>query len=93
MVAARRTAALRDVAAAATDVSSVGEACVRALEAVSRHTAEIPFALLYVVHAGDKTWIKAWLLRLEGCAVEEKVGAFRMSEGTVVDPEDAAAAV
>src|SRR5438105_3152218 len=52
VVAARRTAALRDVAAAATDVSSVGEACVRALEAVSRHTAEIPFALLYVVHAG-----------------------------------------
>jgi signal transduction histidine kinase len=52
VVGARRTAALRDIAAAAIDVRSVSEACQRALEAVSRHAAEIPFALLYVVKAG-----------------------------------------
>jgi signal transduction histidine kinase len=51
VVGARRTVALRDVAAAAVDVSSVGDACHRALDAVSRHSADIPFAVLYVVPA------------------------------------------
>ena len=51
VVGARRTAALRDVAAAAGEVSSVDEACHRALDAVSRHSADVPFALLYAVRA------------------------------------------
>jgi signal transduction histidine kinase len=51
VVGARRTAALRDVAAAGAEVRSVEEACHRALDAVSRHSNDIPFALLYVVHA------------------------------------------
>jgi signal transduction histidine kinase len=53
VVGARRRTALRDVAAAAVDVSSVDEACHRALDAVSRHPADIPFALLYVARSDE----------------------------------------
>jgi signal transduction histidine kinase len=48
MLSVRRTAALRDVAAAASATHSVAEACRRALDAVARHPNDIPFALLYL---------------------------------------------
>ena len=48
VLARRRTAALRDVAAEAVGSRSVAESCVRALDALSRHREEIPFALLYL---------------------------------------------
>jgi len=48
VLSVRRTAALRDVAAAASATHSVAEACRRALDAVARHPNDIPFALLYL---------------------------------------------
>jgi signal transduction histidine kinase len=51
VVAGRRVAALRDLAAAAAAPRSVEDACRQALEAVSRHSSEIPFALLYAADA------------------------------------------
>jgi signal transduction histidine kinase len=51
VVGARRTAALRDVAAASAGARSVEEACRLALKAVSRHPSDVPFALIYVVDA------------------------------------------
>jgi signal transduction histidine kinase len=51
VLSARRTAALRDIAAAATTARSVSDACREALAAVAAHSADIPFALLYLVDA------------------------------------------
>src|SRR4051812_42722469 len=48
VLGARRTAALRDVAAEAVGAGCVTESCVRALTALARHREEIPFALLYL---------------------------------------------
>jgi signal transduction histidine kinase len=45
---ARRTAALKDIAAAAATARSVSEGCRQALAAVANHPADIPFALLYL---------------------------------------------
>jgi signal transduction histidine kinase len=46
--AARRTAALGEIAAAASSVGSVSEGCRQALAAVANHPADLPFALLYL---------------------------------------------
>ena len=51
VLSTRRTAALRDIAAAATTARSVDDACRQALAAVAEHSADIPFALLYVLDA------------------------------------------
>jgi signal transduction histidine kinase len=51
VLSARRTAALRDIAAAATTARSVRAACRQALAAVANHPADIPFALLYLLDA------------------------------------------
>jgi signal transduction histidine kinase len=48
VLSARRTAALRDIAAAAATARSVSEGCRKALAAVANHPADIPFALLYL---------------------------------------------
>ncbi|MFN2566604.1 MAG: GAF domain-containing sensor histidine kinase, partial [Gemmatimonadaceae bacterium] len=51
VVAARRAAALRELAEAGAAPRSVEDACRGTLEALARHSSEIPFALLYVVGA------------------------------------------
>jgi signal transduction histidine kinase len=51
VLSARRTAALRDIAAAASMARSVSEGCRQALAAVANHRADIPFALLYLPDA------------------------------------------
>lgn len=51
VLTARRTAALRDIAAAATTARSASEAGRQALAAVAGHPADIPFALLYLLDA------------------------------------------
>ena len=48
VLSARRATALRDVRAAATRGAPVAELCTRAFEALSQHSQEIPFALLYL---------------------------------------------
>jgi signal transduction histidine kinase len=48
VLAERRAATLRDVAAESLGSRCVTESCVRAIEALSRHQEEIPFALLYL---------------------------------------------
>jgi signal transduction histidine kinase len=53
VVSARRTAVLRELAADGMSVQSVDEACRCALAALSRHSVDIPFALLY--RRGDGT--------------------------------------
>lgn len=47
VISARRTAALREVAAAGAAARSVEDAARHALDAISRHPIDIPFALLY----------------------------------------------
>ncbi|MDB4884524.1 MAG: uncharacterized protein JWL95_3290 [Gemmatimonadetes bacterium] len=47
----RRTTALRDIAAATTSARSVDEASRQVLAAVAGHSADIPFALLYLLDA------------------------------------------
>jgi signal transduction histidine kinase len=47
VVSARRDVALRDVARAGAQAHSLEDACCDALEAVSHHSTDIPFALLY----------------------------------------------
>jgi signal transduction histidine kinase len=48
VLSARRTAALRDIAAAAAASHAVSEGCRQALSAVERRPADIPFALMYL---------------------------------------------
>jgi signal transduction histidine kinase len=48
VIGERRAATLRDVAAESSGSRCVAESCVRAIEALSRHHQEIPFALLYL---------------------------------------------
>jgi signal transduction histidine kinase len=51
VVGARRRRALREVAAAGADARSLDDACHRAAEAMTRHSSDIPFALIYLVNA------------------------------------------
>jgi len=53
VIGARRTAALRAVAAAATAGRSVDEASRCILDALAQHSSDLPFALLYVVDAAE----------------------------------------
>ena len=48
VISARRDAMLRDLSTAGTRAHSVEDACSDALEFVSQHSTDIPFALLYV---------------------------------------------
>ena len=54
VISARRAAALDDVAAAGAWAHSVEDACYDALAAVSRHSTDIPFALLYAHNANQR---------------------------------------
>jgi signal transduction histidine kinase len=72
VISARRAAALHDVATAGGETRSVEDACYNALEAVSRHSAEIPFALLY---ARDASQMRARL-----------VATASLAEGTPASP-------
>lgn len=54
VVGARRSAALREVAATSAGARSVDDAARRAVEAISRHPSDVPFALVYLVDA-DRT--------------------------------------
>lgn len=49
VVAARRIAALREIATAGAGSRSVLDGCQRTLHAVARHPSDVPFALVYVV--------------------------------------------
>jgi signal transduction histidine kinase len=51
VVGARRRRALREVAAAGADARSADDACHRVAEAMTRHSSDIPFALIYLVNA------------------------------------------
>jgi signal transduction histidine kinase len=51
VVGARRNAALREVAATSAGARSVDDAARRAVEAISRHPSDVPFALIYLVAA------------------------------------------
>ena len=51
VVGARRNAALREVAATGAEARSVDDAARRAVEAISRHPSDVPFALIYLVAA------------------------------------------
>jgi signal transduction histidine kinase len=53
VISARRAAALRDISAAGANPGSVEEACHDALEALSHHSTDIPFALLYASNANQ----------------------------------------
>ncbi|MDB4910148.1 MAG: signal transduction histidine kinase [Gemmatimonadetes bacterium] len=55
LLAARRTAALRDIATAAASARSVLDACRQSLAAVARHSSDIPFALIYLCDAAAGT--------------------------------------
>ncbi len=48
VVGTRRTATLREVAAASAGARSVVDACQRALDALARHSRDVPFALIYL---------------------------------------------
>jgi signal transduction histidine kinase len=48
VLAVRRTAALRDIAAAAASARSVADACHQSLAAIARHPCDLPFALMYL---------------------------------------------
>lgn len=71
--ATRRTAALGEIAGAASSASSVIEGCERALAAVANHATDIPFALLY--------------LRDTGSARARLVAAAGVAPGTSASPE------
>jgi signal transduction histidine kinase len=51
VVGARRNAALREVAATSAGARSVDDAARRAIEAISKHPGDVPFALIYLVSA------------------------------------------
>lgn len=73
IVGARRSAALREVAAKSAGAHSVDDACRRAIDAISRHASDVPFALLYLVDADGTS------ARLTGSAA--------LSARTVASPE------
>jgi signal transduction histidine kinase len=58
VVSARRGAALREVADLTAAPRSVEDACRRALEAVARHSSDIPFALLYIVAGANRREVR-----------------------------------
>src|SRR4030095_4467842 len=51
VVGARRNSALREVAATSAGARSIDAAARRAVEAISRHPSDVPFALIYLVAA------------------------------------------
>jgi signal transduction histidine kinase len=51
VVGARRNAALREVAATSAGAHSVDDAARRAIDAISKHPSDVPFALIYLVAA------------------------------------------
>ena len=51
VVGARRNAALREVAAISAGARSVDDAARRALDAISKHPSDVPFALIYLISA------------------------------------------
>jgi signal transduction histidine kinase len=53
VIGARRTAALRDAAAAGTTAHSVDEAARNVLDALAQHSSDLPFALLYALDADN----------------------------------------
>jgi signal transduction histidine kinase len=73
VLSARRTAALRDIAAAAATSRSVREGCRQALVAIDSRPADLPFALLYLREVG------ADQVRLLGTAA--------LAPGTAASPE------
>jgi signal transduction histidine kinase len=73
VLSARRTAALREIAAAAATSRSLSEACRHALAAVESRSADIPFALLYLLDADRE---RARLL-----------GTAALAPGTAASPE------
>jgi signal transduction histidine kinase len=54
VICARRTAAFQDLSAAGAEARSLEQACRAALEAVSRHTTDVPFALLYTCSSDER---------------------------------------
>jgi signal transduction histidine kinase len=53
VVGARRATALRDVSSAGAKARSVEDACYDAIEALSHHSTDIPFAFLYARNASQ----------------------------------------
>jgi signal transduction histidine kinase len=82
VLSTRRTAALRDIAAAATTARSLDEACRQALAAVADHPADIPFALLYVLDAErDQARLVATAALAPGGVASPNVIDFRITCG------------
>ena len=70
----RRAATLRDVAAESLGSRSVAEGCRRAVEALSRHQEEIPFALLYLRDGDDAARLAAAAhVAAGGCASPDTI--------------------
>jgi signal transduction histidine kinase len=74
VLGARRSTALRDVAAESFGAGCVTESCLRVLDALSRHREEIPFALLYLREGDDVARLAAAAhVTPGGCASPEVI--------------------
>ena len=91
VVSARRGAALRDVSTAGAQAHSVEDACYAALEAVSHHSTDIPFALLYTHNAKQReARLVATAALAAGTAASPRVLAFESLAGDASWPVGAA---
>ncbi len=66
----RRLRTLREVAESVYDAKTAGDACRIATEALAKNTADIPFALLYLLENNGK---QAHLVGMSGLQVEEAI--------------------
>jgi signal transduction histidine kinase len=91
VVSARRGAALRDVSTAGAEAHSVEDACYAALEAVSHHSTDIPFALLYTQNPKQReARLVATAALAAGTAASPRVLAFESLAGDASWPVGAA---
>lgn len=91
VVSARRGAALREVSTAGPQAHSVEDACYAALEAMSHHSTDIPFALLYMRNAKQReARLVATAALAAGTAASPRVLAFDSLGGGASWPVGAA---
>jgi PAS domain S-box-containing protein len=83
VIGERRTVTLRDVGARSAEAKTAEEACAIAARILSGHTADVPFALLYLLE-GDGT--RARLAGASGVAMDEPVSPLGVELAGVIYP-------
>src|SRR4029078_1603452 len=83
VIGERRTKTLRDLGARSAEAKTAEEACSTAAQILSRHTHDVPFALLYLMQEDGSS---ARLAGASGVAMDDPVGPLIIELGGVAAP-------